>query len=70
MKIEIIFHSSSTPKQIKKVKAIYTKGGFCCVQVGRKRKADMLQKYPMENVFSVCHKHGFHWGTGQKVKKK
>ena len=63
MDIEIIFMSSSTPKKISGVDAVYTKGGLLCVQVGR-----MIYKYPLLNVFSVCHEHGHHWGTGMKEK--
>lgn len=62
MKIEIIFHTSSTPKRIKKVYAVYTKGGLLCIQMNN----GQIQKYPLVNVFSIVHKHGKHAGTGRK----
>lgn len=58
MEIEIIFHSSSTPKRVEDVSSLYTKGDLLCVRVG-----DFIYKYPLVNVFSVCHKHGPHWGS-------
>ena len=58
MEVEIIFLSSSTPKRIEDVKAVYTKGDLLCI-----RKGEWLYKYPLCNVFSVCHKHGPHWGS-------
>jgi|WetSurMetagenome_2_1015567.scaffolds.fasta_scaffold1209705_1 hypothetical protein len=61
MEVEIIFMSSSTPKKITGVDAVYTKDALLCVQVG-----EMIMKYPLCNVFSVCHPHGPHWGTGRK----
>ena len=61
MGVEIIFMSSSTPKKITGVDAVYTKDALLCVQVG-----EMIMKYPLCNVFSVCHPHGPHWGTGRK----
>lgn len=61
MKVEIIFHSSSTPKIVKRVYAVYTKGALLCVQ----RRDGLIIKYPLENVFSVAHKHGKHAGSEQ-----
>ena len=57
MEVEIIFKDASAPKRIE-VDNLYTKGDFLCLRV-----RDMLIKYPMINVFSVCHKHGYHWGS-------
>ncbi len=65
MQVEIIFHSSSTPKRIK-AHAVYTKGGLLCVQLPDR----MVIKYPLGNVFSVAHKHGPHWGTTEKRETK
>jgi len=61
MKIEIIFKSSSTPKVVRKVEAVYTKGALLCVQL----KDGLIIKYPLENVFSVAHKHGKHLGSSR-----
>ncbi len=61
MKIEIIFHSSSTPKECD-VEKIYTKGDFLCTQY----EDGLIVKYPLCNIFSVAHYHGEHWGTTQK----
>jgi hypothetical protein len=66
MKIEIIFHTSSTSKIVKKVHAVYTKGQFCCVQM----KNNLIVKYPLLNIFSVAHKHGNHLGTTCKNKRR
>jgi hypothetical protein len=65
MRVEVIFHSSSTPKVFENADAVYTKGGLLCIQV-----ADMLIKYPLLNVFSVCHKHGPHWGSNRNNEVK
>lgn len=61
MEIEIIFKDASVPKRIE-ADSCYTKGDFFCIRVG-----DMLIKYPMQNIFSVCHKHGYHWGSKAHV---
>ncbi len=61
MKIEIIFHSSSTPKKCKDVEAVYTKGGLLCIQYAN----HLIVKYPLCNVFSVAHNHGPHLGSTQ-----
>lgn len=63
MRVEVIFNSSSTPKVFEDAKAVYTKGELLCLRVG-----DMLVKYPLCNIFSVCHKHGNHWGSQQSFK--
>ena len=60
MKIEIIFHSSSTPKKCE-VEQIYTKGDFLCTGY----KDELIVKYPLCNIFSVAHYHGPHLGTTQ-----
>ena len=59
MKIEILFHSASTPKICKNVDTVYTKGGLLCVQY----KDRLIVKYPLLNIFSVAHYHGRHLGT-------
>lgn len=62
--IEILFHSSSTPKPCKNVVAVYTKGGLLCVEYADR----MIVKYPLCNVFSVAGKHQPHWGSGKEKK--
>ena len=57
MEIEIIFKDASVPKRIE-IDSCYTKGGFFVIRI-----KDMLIKYPMRNIFSVAHKHGYHWGS-------
>ena len=64
MDIEIIFKDSSKPKHIEGASDMYTKAGFCCIRVG-----EYIFKYPMENIFSVCHKHGFHWGSQAHIRE-
>lgn len=59
MKVEIIFHSSSTAKVHENVKAVYTKGDLLCVQLDD----GWILKYPLMNIFCVAHKHKFHIGT-------
>lgn len=61
MKVEIIFHTSSTPKTIEAF-AVYTKGGLLVVEL----PDGLLLKYPLCNVFSVAHKHGKHLGTTKR----
>jgi len=57
MEIEIIFKDAAVPKRVD-VDSYYNKAGFFVIRVG-----DWLTKYPMENIFSVSHKHGYHWGS-------
>jgi len=53
--VEILFHSSATPKRFMVV-ALYEKGASLCCQ-----KADgIIVKYPLCNVFQYAHKHGCH----------
>lgn len=59
MTVEVIFHTSSTPKKHKKVYAVYTKDGLLCLQMNN----GYIYKYPLCNVFSIVHKHGKHKGT-------
>ena len=65
MKIEILFHSATTPKEIANVDDVYTKGGFVCIQLSD----GMILKYPLLNIFSICHEHGKHMGTCRKSRK-
>ncbi len=58
---EIIFHSSSSPKNIKNIKSLYTKGQLLCIQL----ENGLIIKYPLINIFSICHKHGKHLGSNQ-----
>ena len=62
MKVEIIFHSSSTPKMVEAV-AVYTKDALLCVELDDEDHT--ILKYPLVNVFSVAHKHGHHMGTSK-----
>jgi hypothetical protein len=57
MEIEIIFKDAATPKRVD-IDSCYTKRGFFVIRVG-----DWLTKYPMDNIFSILHKHGYHWGS-------
>jgi hypothetical protein len=59
VKVEILFHTSSTPKVFENAYAVYTKDALLCVQLDD----GMICKYPLLNVFSVCHMHGQHAGT-------
>ena len=59
MKIEIIFHSSSTPKECENVVAVYTKGDLLCVEY----KDGLIMKYPLCNVFSIGSYHHNHLGS-------
>ena len=59
MKVEIMFHTTSTPKKCKKVEAVYTKGGLLCVQF----KTGLIMKYPLCNVFSIANYHKPHLGS-------
>lgn len=59
MTVEIIFHTSSTPKKHEDVDAIYTKGGLLCIQ----HKNGLIMGYPLLNVFSVASEHHKHLGT-------
>lgn len=59
MQIEILFHSSSTPKKHDDVDAVYTKGALLCIQ----HTGGLLMKYPLMNVFSVASEHHPHLGS-------
>ena len=61
MRVEILFHTASSPKICKDVDTIYTKGNLLCVQYNNK----LIVKYQLCNIFSVAHKHGPHLGTTQ-----
>ena len=64
MKIEILFKDASVPKIIEGASTAFTKGDFYCVRVG-----NLLIKYPMINIFSVCHLHGDHLGSGKSIEE-
>ncbi len=53
--IEILFHTSSSPKRFMVI-ANYTKDGLLCCQ----RADGMIIKYPLLNVFQISHMHGEH----------
>jgi len=66
VKVEILFHTSSTPKVFEDAYAVYTKDALLCVQL----EDGMICKYPLVNVFSICHPHGNHAGTTFKPRTK
>ena len=63
MRVEIIFHTSSTPKIHINAYAVYTKDALLCVQLDD----GLIMKYPLCNVFSIAHMHGKHTGTTRKA---
>lgn len=63
MQVEIIFKDATKPKQID-CDNVYTKGEMLCI-----RQKDYIYKYPLMNIFSVCHKHGCHIGSIEHQKK-
>jgi hypothetical protein len=69
MKIEVIFNNSSGVKEIDNVKAVYTKGGFCYIQVANANSDGpaTIIKYPLIGIFSVVHPHGDHWGSKKSL---
>jgi len=62
MNIEILFKDASAPKIIEGASTAFTKGDFYCIRVG-----ELLIKYPMVNIFSVCHLHGEHLGSRKSI---
>jgi hypothetical protein len=65
MRVEILFHTSSTPKVVE-AQAVYTKGALLCIELDDNKT---ILKYPLCNVFSVAHEHGDHMGTSKDVRK-
>lgn len=63
IEVEIIFKDAAAPKVID-CDNIYTKGEMLCI-----RQGEDIYKYPLMNIFSVCHKHGFHMGSRAYQKK-
>ena len=63
MKVEVLFHTSSSPKIINAT-AIYTKDGLLCLS----RKDGLIYRFPLCNVFSVCSWHKQHTGTSIRSK--
>jgi len=61
MKVEVLFMSSSTPKVIDNATAVYTKGALVCIE----KDDGLIIKYPLCNVFSICHEHGKHMGSSK-----
>ena len=59
--IEVLFHSSSSPKRFK-VTALYTKGNLLCCQ----KSNNLIVKYPLCNIFQVAHEHGEHCNSSIK----
>ena len=62
MRVEITFHTSSTPKCFLDAIAVYTKGGFVCVE-----STGWIYNYPLCNEFSVVHKHQSHSGSSKQT---
>lgn len=57
---------AAKPKRCLNVDDVYTKGGLLCL-----RQGEWIWKYPLQHVFSICHKHGNHWGSkAHKVAEK
>lgn len=65
MELEIIFHSSSTPKKISNATQLYTKGDMVCVQLDD----GVIVRYPLLNIFSIDSQHCKHLGSTQKKKE-
>lgn len=64
MVVRIIFKDASAEKEYE-CDNLYTKGEMLVLRVG-----DMLVKYPLMNIFSVCHKHGNdHWGSRKHLQR-
>ena len=63
MEVEVVFMPGTAPKRFNNVDNIYTKGDMLCI-----REGEWIYKYPMIHVFSVCHKHGAHWGSNEHKK--
>ena len=61
MRVEIFFHTSSTPK-IVEANAVYTKDALLCVELDDSKT---ILKYPLINVFSIAHDHGDHIGSSK-----
>ena len=62
MTVEIIFKDAAVPKTIE-CDNVYTKGEMLCL-----RQGEYIYKYPLMNIFSVCHKHGPHIGSREHQK--
>jgi len=58
MEVEIIFHSSSEPA-IFEVDYCYVKQECLALQFSD----GIIRKFPLINIFSWSHKHGYHMGT-------
>lgn len=63
VEVRVIFMDATAEKVFTNVDNIYTKAGMLVI-----RQGDWLWKYPLIHIFSVCHKHGNHWGS--KAHKK
>ena len=60
---EILFKTSTGPKRLKNVKAMYTKGTYTCFSF---TDSKLLLKYTTENIFSICSNHREHAGSSSK----
>lgn len=66
MKIQVLFHTSSSPKVVRHVTAVYVKAGLVCVELKPDAKGRVLiLKWPVCNIFQIAHHHGKHWGSGK-----
>ena len=62
MEVHIIFKDATAEKIFTNVCNIYTKAEMLVVCEKDDNGDKWLWKYPLMNIFSVCHKHGEHWG--------
>lgn len=58
VKYQIIFISSSTPKEIEAIR-FYTKADFACFML----EDGIIIRYPISNIFQVSNKHYPHIGS-------
>lgn len=63
MEVRVIFKDAVAEKVFEHADNVYTKGGLLVI-----REGDWLWKYPLTEIFSVCHKHGGHWGSHKHKK--
>ena len=68
MEVHIIFKDATAEKIFTNVCNIYTKAEMLVVCEKDDNGDKWLWKYPLMNIFSVCHKHGEHWGSEEHKK--
>ena len=69
MEVRIIFKDATAEKVFHNVCNLYVKSEMLVICEKDSNGEKWLWKYPLMNVFSVCHKHGHHWGS-EKHKKE